>query len=374
LGAERRALENLGLNHVPCEKLPTFRKFLNFMNSEVVILIPTYPFTFSSAGILSQHQLCNTLRESGLNAYLIIIKGDEILNPAWDTPVWRGTIYPLHSIAIYSELIHGNPLEASYVVSWVMGKFILPPKPRSHNSTTLFWNNTDQYALRLNNLDYNFFYPASEKKRNGIAYYQGKNAVWSVNKKGYGTVVSIRRFGKSKLSRNDLRDVLQRSTALLIAEDSLIIQEAIVAGCPVIVEPGTQINTYGKIIPSLYLRKTLEDWPNLELLTAQIEESRAVIQSMISESESSIKNLARVFDGIEFVDLAMTCPRESFRKLALIRIFMLRVKSAYVSQGVKGLTSLIFEGTSSKINGWNSRLRNFWSQLSRLLGFGMHLS
>jgi hypothetical protein len=313
------------------------------MNNTTVILIPTYPFTQKSAGVLSQHKLCNILRKLGFDAYLVFIKGPEVVNKDWDTPIWHGSEEPVYSISIYSELIRGNPLNSRFTIYWVLGSFIHPPKPNRKQSKLFFWDGSGENVLRMNNLDIEYFAPTCELFRDKYAVYKGKNHDWKVTNLQKDQIIEIGRFGPNSPSREELRRILQTSKALIIAEDSLIIEEAIIAGCPVIVEPGTQINNYGRTIPSVYLRKSFHDWPDEYFLLEKIEESRSVLIASSRQSEDTIKNLT-TFINMQVQSVTNdSSPLARFGRVALIRITLLRLRSAYSKGGIKGMFFVVLD-------------------------------
>ena len=313
------------------------------MNSTAVILIPTYAFTRKSAGIYSQHKLCNILRKLGFDAYLVIIQGQELVNKEWDTPIWPGTKVPVFSIGIYSELIHGNPLKTSYCIYWIMGNFILPPKKLRKECHFFFWNGYETNSLRLNNLDVDYFMPIGKVKREKYAIYKGKNRDWDIPKMISSQSIEIGRFGATAVSRVELRNILQKAKALIIAEDSLIIEEAIIAGCPVIVEPGTQIMSYSRKLPSLYIRAFEADWPDESILLAQIEASRMILIESSKKNDETVQNLtALISEQIKF-SLPHSTPLTHFRIVSIIQIVYLRLKSGYSKGGLKSLFFVVFD-------------------------------
>jgi len=309
----------------------------------VIILITTNAFSQSSAGIYSQHKLCHKLRERGFDAYLVMIDGSRSINPDWDTPVWTGTSSPVLSVAIYSELIHNNPLKANISIYWILGDFIIQPNPSKTNGKFFYWYGAGSNCLQLNNLDLDFFAAPVESKRRNYVAYKGKNRNWQPTVSTDDAIVSVERFGRHQISREDFRDLLSSSKAVLIAEDSLVIEEAIISGCPVIVEPGIKIHRHGRPLPSLYLRRSKSDWPDLMLLSASIRESQKILLEEGPEKELTLENLLEYLNSVKNSCYTLSLPPTFFPVMIRIRIKTLRLVSAFRKGGCKDVLLLLFE-------------------------------
>lgn len=75
------------------------------------------PYHTGSAGIVVMHRLMQELRKKGAEVYT----NQQSQNKKWDSvPLWE---YPFISgdiIAIYPEIVHGNPFSATTVVRYIM--------------------------------------------------------------------------------------------------------------------------------------------------------------------------------------------------------------------------------------------------------------
>ena len=309
----------------------------------MIILITTNAFTQGSAGIYSQHKLCHKLRENGFDAYLVMIDGSRSINPNWDTPVWTGVSSPVHSVAIYSEMIHNNPLKASTCIYWILGDFIIQPNPSKTKGKFFYWYGVGSNCLKLNNLDLEFFATPEDSERHNFVAYKGKNRNWQPSISTGDAIVTVERFGRNQITREEFRALLHSSKAVLIAEDSLVIEEAIISGCPVIVEPGIKIHRHGQPLPSLYLRSSVSDWPDLLRLSTNIRQSQEVLIAEGRDKELTLGNLLEHLHSVENTCSSPSLPPTFFPVMSRIRIKALRLVSAVRKGGFKDVLLLLFE-------------------------------
>ncbi|MDA8290900.1 MAG: hypothetical protein M0Z33_04355, partial [Actinomycetota bacterium] len=85
------------------------------------VLAPDY--TGGSGGSVALHRLCDLLNATGCEAVVVPMEAAGIVNDAWRTPraSFRGSL-PDDVVAIYPEVVVGNPLGARRVVRWLLNR------------------------------------------------------------------------------------------------------------------------------------------------------------------------------------------------------------------------------------------------------------
>jgi len=313
------------------------------MQNQPLVIIVTNPFTLKSAGIYSQHKLCHLLRTHGYDSYLLFIKGKSTLNPDWDTPVWYGSGVDKLSIAIYSELVHGNPLNATQSIYWILGKDIVPPSKKNAKETFFYWDQAQENHLGLNILRVP---PKRENlgiRSNDVLVYRGKSRAWKPPVWQGKNYIYVDRYGKNKKSTEEFNDALNQASAIIIAEDSLVIEEAIYSGCPVIVRPGTNLPVHSRNIKSLYIQQNQNDWPNLPDLVEAIPDSINFIAQKNAIVEDSFLNLTKEINKMGSEGIPSKPPKTSLTRFQKTKIVCLRLLSSYKNRGFFGLVRLFDE-------------------------------
>jgi hypothetical protein len=318
-----------------------------------IILIPTFPYTRKSAGIHSQHKLCDMLRSANYESFLVFIKGKPSINPEWNTPVWNGGDSGRFTLGIYSELIHGNPFKVDAIIHWTLGSTLISPKKVYENDQYLYWNGHRDSKLRLNILD-SKIHASSDNKREGIAIYHGKSKSWSEIGIPDVTKHYIRRFGKSGQNRQELINILSEVEALVISEESLLIEESILCDCPVIIRPSSYSPPDLDQLPAVYKQSTYLDWPDISTLRSKIAESKAYIEMKAAESDSTLNNLLKAINRVNLQDLRHSGPRRSLSHAAKMRIRLLRARSSLRNGNLSELINLVTDSIESRIQRWKN--------------------
>lgn len=198
--------------------------------------IYTPSYTHKSSGVRTLHLLCHALNEIGEKAYLYPDDGNKwAAHPHLNTP----TVYDMpqyqnfyrdNFIAVYPDIVRGNPLNAKRVV-----RYLLAPRGAyggdiEFPETDLIWGALPSIAdkvLRIPVSDTSIFYN-DEQDRSGSCFYSHKyemhgNQLLDITKD------STRLEG----SLEQLADTLRKSTVCYLYELSSVITEAALCGCPV---------------------------------------------------------------------------------------------------------------------------------------------
>lgn len=316
----------------------------------MLVLIPTFPFKSSSAGIFSQHKLCHILRENKYDARLVMVKGEAKTNPEWNTPIWNGLGTHDFSVGIYSELFNRNPLDTTYSIRWVLGQEVVSPKLDPSDVRVFFWHSEDNSQLKLSILDQEFFSFKDVKDRKGLIAYRGKNSRWRINNENELNVKYIDRFGPNSVSRKKLKLLLQQSLALVVGEDTLVIEEAIISGCPVIVRPRVKLPEEADQIPSIYFQKDDSDWPDFSQLHNGITVSKQIVLEKNLARDLTVINLFSALDSLRPNGELSKPPRTSLRKSSKIRLVRLRIVSALSRGGVIELFPLFLDAIRNRMS------------------------
>jgi len=110
-----------------------------------VIAAPDY--THRSAGVRALYRLCHHLNAMGYRAGMVAMPGHEIHTPApWNAPPFRGDVGD--AIAIYPEVVAGNPFGARRVVRWALNNpGLLGGEPHFADDEMVFVFNPDRIAI-----------------------------------------------------------------------------------------------------------------------------------------------------------------------------------------------------------------------------------
>lgn len=213
--------------------------------------IPYYiwapPYTHTSSGVITLHLLCHALNEEGEVAYIVPSSYTGFsLNPALNTPllpIEYQNFYGQDFIAVYSDVIKGNPFNAKHVVRYLLA-------PRGAYGGDSVFPDTDQVwgclpsiaenVLRLPVTDTSIFYPPEKSAaRSGSCFYSHKYEMHG-NQPLLGITGSSTRLTGSP---EQLADILRKSAACYLYELTASITEAALCGCPVILVRTPYFNT-----------------------------------------------------------------------------------------------------------------------------------
>lgn len=206
-----------------------------------ILLAPGYKE--SSLGIQVVHRLCHLLNEAGYDARLIECD----VNPDWNTPLISFEDYLDYSeggepcIAIYPEVVEGNPLNAPIVVRYMLNRegVIEQNKMNAAAEDLYFWYRSefaakafDPQMLELEAYDTSLFCDDAPVKDLDLLYL---NRV-PRSKVDFSTLpAGVRILSmENPLSLTELAAVLKRARVLYTYESSGTCFLANLCGCPVV--------------------------------------------------------------------------------------------------------------------------------------------
>lgn len=206
-------------------------------------------YTRTSAGIKVLHLLCHYLNKIGEEAYVYTSKTDPLLR----TPLLTDDVRRRHQatgaepIAIYPEVLHGNPLQARYVVRYILNHPGLLGGPKQFdeselliyydkefltesekiNNIPILWTPTVNLGI-FNNEDNDF-----DDHRNGHLLYPGRYGQAREEHPELFETGTIITYDWPK-THAELATLLRRSKVLYCFSNSSIAAESTLCGCPVV--------------------------------------------------------------------------------------------------------------------------------------------
>ena len=206
-----------------------------FPKAKVPFLIWAPPYAHTSSGVRHLHLMCHALNELGEKAYIVPSSYTGfVLNPALNTPllsIQHQNFYGDNFIAVYSDIVRGNPFNAKHVVRMLLaprgaygGDTIFP-------ETDMIWGCLPSLAenvLRLPVSDTSVFFDSNEE-RHGTCFYSHKYEMHGNQKLLDITGSSTRLTG----SLEQLANILRKSERCYLYELTSVLTEAALCVCPV---------------------------------------------------------------------------------------------------------------------------------------------
>lgn len=193
-----------------------------------------------SGGIKVLHRLVHELNERGVPAFCT---GPG--NPEWNEPPTHGMIEG--AIAVYPEIVHGNPFGAKTVARWVLNVPGRLAGPTEYDSSEIVfpykncfnqWNYPNDRVLLLPAIDTDIFVD-KHQNRDIKAFYVGK---------GHATPMVPETEGLYEIRKEDtadqhkLADLLNRIEILYIYDNITALWDcARLCGCPVVIIPNGEL-------------------------------------------------------------------------------------------------------------------------------------
>ena len=218
------------------------------------------PFTQKSAGVRCLYQLCRELNVRGQRAFMT---GPEP-QPAFPWVDKKAAVRLARAgVAIYPEVVKGNPYRARRVIRWVLNKpGLLGNGDKIYEAREKVFIYSDFYRAYVQNriagklfmpvVDRHLFYPGQEEK-SLECFYVGKCKSSQLDLIPHG----LTEITRTTPERSELGPLLRRSRVLYTYDNStLLVYEALLCGCAVV------------IIPDGTMER--EDWQRHELGTTGI--------------------------------------------------------------------------------------------------------
>ncbi|MEG0860210.1 MAG: glycosyltransferase [Pseudomonas sp.] len=214
------------------------------------ILAPAYRDT--SSGIVSLHYLCHMLNLNGREAYIC---GTEVVNPELKTPLLDPAIAQRHTaagkvpIAVYPEVVSGNPLNCSVVARYLLNfEGFISGKGMDAAANDLFFYYASRLAehrghaggdlLCLPTIDVELFSAAAPGTvREGRYLYQNRHPLAQIDYTQLPADIQLLSVANA-LTLPELATLLRKAEVMYTYEWSMTCVIAVLCGCPVIFMPG----------------------------------------------------------------------------------------------------------------------------------------
>lgn len=246
------------------------------------IVAPGY--TRMSAGIRVLHLLCHSLRKLGYEAYMV----SETVNVYFDAPKLTQDAAQSHfqsaltPIVVYPETIWGNPLQAPFVVRYLLNfpGLLGGPKEFGQEDYLLSYckgmnpNAEAEKVLFCPASDTSIYFPPPPgTKREGSCFYAGKYTHFHGGKLLPITEGSyeITRFDDKAQTPQEIADLFRRSEVFYCYENSSLSLEAALCGCPVVLLPNPH---FTKMIARAELSNDGIAWGNTP---SEVERAKATV-------------------------------------------------------------------------------------------------
>lgn len=218
---------------------------MSYLNKKFPYYIVAPNYSDSSAGIVVLHKLCHMLNENGHAAYLV---GVNKVKEALNTPILTDAIRAEHSrngvdsIAVYPEVVTGNPLGASIVVRYMLNKEgVVAGNKINHSENDLFYyyseiffpDNKQYDILKIPYIDFDLFKDNLNVKKNNSLLYLNRIPKEAVDLSDFPADIEIL-SNKTPLSLAELAAKLQEGRVLYSYELSGTCTLAMLCGCPVV--------------------------------------------------------------------------------------------------------------------------------------------
>lgn len=230
-------------------KHPSFERDKNlYRRNNVPFYIFVPDFRKNSGGIRALHSLCHALNELGEEAYIAnaSLRPSTLRAPGLTQEImldhYKGGAMP---VAVYPEIIQGNPLNLPTVVRWLLNKpGVLNEGVSIQENDIVFFHDTwclptgiTGTPLLLPTTEWDLFNNENnpdDLQRAGVCFYAAKylHAGFSILDE-HANAEATSLGHELNVSRSEMAALLRKAKLLVCYEPSAIITEALACGCPV---------------------------------------------------------------------------------------------------------------------------------------------
>jgi hypothetical protein len=210
------------------------------------------PFTEKSAGVKVLHMLCHALNVTGQRAYMITMntppQGGETYCSQFVAPALTPeakhhyATQGIDPIVVYPDIVSGNPLDAKRVVRWLLAPAGAYGGDKAFPATDNVWSYSTRIAraagspnvLTCPASDPAVFVPLAGVDRQGTCFYSHKHRLLGgrlTDDVSHSTEIT------RQMPRAEVISLLQRSERFYTYEDTFLIMEAVLCGCPAVLLP-----------------------------------------------------------------------------------------------------------------------------------------
>lgn len=201
------------------------------------------PWTHTSSGVRTMHLLCHALNEVGQKAYLVPSGGftlsNYVRNHSLNTPLVDCADPDM--IAVYPEIIEGNPLNAKRVVRYVLGQ----KENTTFSESDIVFACTTSLGRKVGSLnvltiptfDRNIYYNRNNKKSGSCFYAQKYDRVL-----GHKLLPITDGMMRVEGSVERVLDIIINYKTCYSYEDSEIIVNAALCGCDIVLVKSEYFN------------------------------------------------------------------------------------------------------------------------------------
>lgn len=193
------------------------------------------PYDPTSGGIKVLHKLCHEMRSLGYDAYLTVASSS-----GWNTPCFQGNIGD-DCVAIYPEIVFGNPIGCKKVIRWVLNKPGKIGGPTEYDKTDyiyafhkMFYPVDNDHVLLLPVIETDIFKDKHLDRGQAVCYI-GKGGNTPRIPETIGLLEITR---GTALNPENLCNILNQSSVMYCYDNITAMTEiARLCGCPVCIIP-----------------------------------------------------------------------------------------------------------------------------------------